>query len=313
MPNPEIVLQELVVSSGWLTGNENIRGISQRFRLLTKKQSLALKPRHCLLNSTPTSAAPPPLSHLRFHLKMPSTNRPLCLWAAPRTVSTAFDKMMRERQDHKVFTEPFSYAWYFGPERLSPRYSLEYPCKTFSSVLASIRKTTRPPSSLPVFVKEMPYQLGPLLRPDVLLSFHGSLLIRHPAWVLPSLHRMWPDFTDHETGYPALVSVLSMLRNAGESPAVIDSDDLRNNPEAVVGQWCDAVGIERRPDALNWQPGMPDDWVLWRPWFERAAQSTCFLPPDHRGPPPVDERLARRIDAVRPLFRQLEVHKVHVA
>lgn len=265
---------------------------------------------------------------------MSSTDRPLCLWAAPRTVSTAFDKMMRQREDHKVFTEPFSCkfafltsfqsqlntpthqsdnllnssdAWYFGPERVSRRYGVEYLDKNFRHVFDTVLRAA---SSSSVFVKEMPYQLGPLLRRDVVRSFHGSLLIRHPAWVLPSLHRMWPDFTDVETGYTSLVTVLAMLREAGEEPAVIDSDDLRQDPKAVVGEWCDRVGIPRRPDALSWEPGMPDDWQLWRPWFEKAAQSTCFLPPAGKDPPNVDERLARRIDAVRPLYRQLEVHKV---
>lgn len=156
----------------------------------------------------------------------------------------------------------------------------------------------------------MPYQLGPLLRPDVILSFSGSLLIRHPAWVVPSLSRMWDDFTEEESGYPALVKVLAMLRNAGETPQVIDSDDLRRDPEAVVGKWCDSVGIERRPDALNWEPGMPEDWHVWGPWFTKASQSTCFLPPSTEEPPLVDERLARRIDALRPLYSHLESYKL---
>ena len=192
---------------------------------------------------------------------------------------------------------------------MSPRFGLEFPEKNFSAVLNSIRERA---THLPVFMKEMPYQLGPLLRPDVIRSFRGSLLIRHPVWVLPSLSQMWPDFTDEESGYHALSRVLTILQNSGETPQVIDSDDLRRDPVEVVGQWCDYVGIPRRPDALNWQPGMPDDWRVWGRWFTRASQSTCFLPPSTGEPPAVDERLARRIDALRPLYRQLEAHKMRV-
>lgn len=47
---------------------------------------------------------------------MKASERPLCLWAAPRTVSTAFDRMMRQRGDHTVLTEPFSCKYLFFPQ-----------------------------------------------------------------------------------------------------------------------------------------------------------------------------------------------------
>ena len=46
----------------------------------------------------------------------------LALWATPRTVSTAFERMVMERGDLHVTTEPFSLAYYHGAEAPSARF-----------------------------------------------------------------------------------------------------------------------------------------------------------------------------------------------
>lgn len=235
--------------------------------------------------------------------------KPLALWATPRTVSTAFDKMMRTRGDHRVRTEPFSIAYYLGPEQRSERFPVSRPDATFERVLDEVRRQA---ASGPMFVKEMPYQLGPLLGPEVLSAFHGTFLIRDPAHALPSLAGHWADFTDDEAGYLAQHRAWELLRDQGEEPVVIDSDDLRADPEAVVGAWCDAVGIERRPDALSWTPGTPDEWRVWESWMTRAAASTGFAPPEDVPAPVVDAGLAARIDGCRPLYAALAEHRLRI-
>jgi hypothetical protein len=236
-----------------------------------------------------------------------NTRRILALWSAPRTVSTAFDKMMRTRGDHLVRTEPFSVAYYFGPEQQSRRFVVSHRDTTFTQVLEELREQCK---QGPVFIKEMAYQLGPMLRPDVLRDFHGSFLIRDPARALPSLAEQWPDFTDQEAGYIAQHELWTMLREAGQDPAVIDSDDLRRDPEAVVGAWCDAVGIPRRPDALDWEPSMPQEWRIWEQWMTNAATSTGFGPPDPRPPPTVDAAMQQRIARCRPIYDELHAHRL---
>jgi hypothetical protein len=222
-------------------------------------------------------------------------------------VSTAFDKMMRTRGDHLVRTEPFSIAYYLGPEQRSPRFAVTHPEASFERVLDQV---LRQADGGPVFVKEMPYQLGPPLSPEVVAAFRGTFLIRDPAHALPSLARHWSDFTDDEAGYAAQHAAWTMMRELGEEPVVIDSDDLRADPEAVVGAWCDAVGIQRRPDALRWTPGMPDEWRVWESWMTRAAESTGFAPPDRVDPPPVDAVMAERIAASRPYYAALAEHRL---
>lgn len=234
-------------------------------------------------------------------------SKPIALWATPRTVSTAFDKMMRTRGDIRVFTEPFSFAYYMGPDKLSPRYEISAPDVTFESVLQNILGAVK---EGPVFVKDMAYQLGPMLTGEVLSKFKCTFLIRDPARALCSMSKVWPDFTDDEAGYVKQHEAWNILRQQGNEPIVIDSDDLRRDPEFVIGAWCDAVGLPRRPDALNWEPGMPDDWLVWGEWFQTVSKTTGFLPPEVTDPPVPSDALAKKIAACRPLYDELAVNRI---
>jgi hypothetical protein len=213
--------------------------------------------------------------------------------------------MMRTRGDHRVHTEPFSIAYYLGPQKCSGRYETSHPEAGFDEVLSAVLATTGP-----AFVKEMPYQLGPLLNADVVGRFDGSFLIRDPAYALPSLARVWPDFTDDETGYAAQHLAWTLLRSAGEDPPIIDSDELCGDPLTVVGAWCDAVGIERRPDALVWEPGMPEEWKIWEEWVTSAASTRGFLSSRPGPPAEISVELAHRIDRCRPFYEELHEHRL---
>lgn len=165
-----------------------------------------------------------------------------------------------------------------------------------------------------VFVKEIAYQIGPLLKSkEAVLSFKGSLLIRHPAWVVPSFHRVWPNkFSEEMVSYQALHDLLGVMQNAGEKVVVMESDDLRNHPEKVVSAWCANMGIPARLDALRWDKGMPAEWHTWSEWFKRTSESTGFIPSTAGDHPPLSERLAKIVDANRPLYHALEAHKLQV-
>ncbi|MEL7172405.1 MAG: hypothetical protein AAFN05_05495, partial [Pseudomonadota bacterium] len=64
----------------------------------------------------------------------------VALWAVPRSTSTAFEWMMRQRGDMTCFHEPFGEAWYQGEAPLWPRAtpdSLRTPGLTLASVEAA--------------------------------------------------------------------------------------------------------------------------------------------------------------------------------
>lgn len=232
--------------------------------------------------------------------------RPIALWATPRSASTAFDKMVRTRGDLDVLTEPFSVPYYDGPEQRSARFPVTEPDATFEATLAAVLGSDRPR-----FVKEMAYQLGPLLRPEVLERFTSSFLVRDPAWAIPSLLRVWPDATLAEAGYEAQFAAFEVVTEArGAPPPVLDTDDLRREPEGAVERWCAAVGVDHRPHALHWEPGMPGGWERWSGWFEAAAASTGFAPPTDGPPPRLVGRAAELAERCRPAYEEMAAHRL---
>jgi hypothetical protein len=232
--------------------------------------------------------------------------RPIALWATPRTASTAFDKMVRTRGDLAVLTEPFSVPYYDGPEQRSTRFPVTEPAATFEATLAAVLGSDRPR-----FVKEMAYQLGPLLRPEVLERFTSSFLVRDPAWAVPSLLRVWPDATREEAGYDAQLAAFELVTEIqGAPPPVLDTDDLRREPDGAVERWCAAVGLDHRPEALRWEPGMPEGWERWSTWFEAAAASTGFTPPPDGPHPPLAGRAAELVEQCRPAYDAMAARRL---
>jgi hypothetical protein len=86
-------------------------------------------------------------------------NQPVALWAVPRSISTASERVFVERDDFDVFHEPFSASYYYSEDRLSDRYSnvkLEAG-HNYQNVLASILESREGR----VFVKDMAYHGTP--------------------------------------------------------------------------------------------------------------------------------------------------------
>lgn len=233
----------------------------------------------------------------------------LALWATPRTVSTAFERMMIERGDHVVLDEPWSRAYYFGPERQSDRFALTFPEATYAAVEAGVLAAG---AESAVFVKDMAYHAAPGVTDDALASMTHTFLVRAPRAALASLHRRWPDFTDDEVGYAAQRSLFErVVRLTGSTPAVIDSDALRADPDRVVAEWARRVGIDHCPRSLRWEPGMRPEWQLWRDWYENVAASTGFAPPSpHEPGDTVGHRLAGLLPAADDAYEVLRRHAI---
>jgi hypothetical protein len=202
----------------------------------------------------------------------------IALWATPRTVSTAFERMVIARGDHLVLDEPWSRSYYFGPERRSGRYPLVFPESTPAAVEEGVLAAAE--SHDRVFVKDMAYHAAPVISDEALDAMVHTFLVRDPAAALRSLRREWPDYTDDEAGYDAQLALFRRIANrTGRRPHVIDSDELRSDPATVVGDWCAAVGLDHRPGSLRWTSGMRPEWQLWRDWYADAAASSGFAPP----------------------------------
>lgn len=199
------------------------------------------------------------------------------LWTIPRSRSTAFERMMIERGDHHVVDEPYSARYYLSESSLSNRFSEVVPDSEPDEILSRLKEAAK---HRPVFVKDMAYQARGLITPEFVGNFTNTFLVREPVSAVASLSLKWPDFTEEEAGYTALLEAFHIVtETTGEKPHVVEADELARNPERTAAEYCKAVGIEFVPDSLNWAPGMADEWVRWQDWYSGVAESTGFQVP----------------------------------
>ncbi len=241
--------------------------------------------------------------------------RILALWALPRSTSTAFEWMMRTRGDFSCWHEPFGEAWYHGEDRRWPRATRDDPVRaglTFASVWHELRADA---ANGPVFMKDFPHYTRHMWSDTFLESFTHSFLIRDPAKVLASMHARWPEFLIEETGFAEQRELFDRIaRRDGAPPPVIDSDDLLEDPVAVVAAWCRSVGIEFLPRALTWEPGARDavSWYDRGSWHDKLQRSDG-LKPQPRSYVDIGEApawLRRMHDELLPHYRALAAHRL---
>jgi hypothetical protein len=205
-------------------------------------------------------------------------NRVIALWAVPRSVSTAFEQMMRARGDFRVLHEPFLPYYYYGEERVNDHFAdgIEPdPSHDWRAILEHIRDEAR---QEPVFFKDMAYYLSRCMSPELLRNFDNAFLVRDPERSLPSLFRLLPEATLEETGFEQQLRLMRMVDEETDQPlVVVDAERLRQDPGPEVERFCGSMGLEFKPEALEWDEGEPDeDWRPWRAWHNEAIHSTGF-------------------------------------
>ncbi|XP_071956230.1 uncharacterized protein [Antedon mediterranea] len=216
------------------------------------------------------------------------------LWCIPRTVSTAFEKCMSNLDDVQIINEPYVSAYIFGPEMKQPLESFaeneeKIIAKTTKVDLGfdagwdtnkATYKFTKEnlleaeyQGKKVVFVKDMAYGIAWKLHmlPE---GYRHAFLIRNPIKVFTS----WKKVLDklgkvHSTEFSLESKGNNMLPENyffGESvqlyehlvktgiepnPMIIDSDDLLENPEFILKQFCKHTGIQYKDELLSWNAG----------------------------------------------------------
>ena len=199
-------------------------------------------------------------------------SKPVALWAVPRSISTALERVFVERGDFKVFHEPFSVSYYYSPDRRSDRFAeteakQEYGYAEILALMLSVENRA-------VYFKDMAYHIAGIMSREFVSRFTNTFIIRDPAPVISSLSRFWPDFTPEEIGYEQQHRLFGLAVENGEEPAVVDAADLIRDPEGTIEAYCEKIGVPFVAEALSWQPGPVPDWEMWTEWHEEAQEST---------------------------------------
>lgn len=229
----------------------------------------------------------------------------VALWAVPRSVSSAFERSFIERDDTLVLHEPFSHAYYHGPDRRSSRFAAQEPDEAHAGE-ATVERTLNVSEAPILFVKDMAYQVLPFARPDFFLSLTNSFLIRQPREALASLHRMWPDFSEEEAGYAAQARLFDLVSgDLGQPTIVVDATDFRNRPEAIMRAYCEAIGVPFFEGALSWESGPLDLFAPWADWHRAVERSRGVGPPEPGPAQALPAHVERMVERAMPHYEHL--------
>ncbi|MEM6579170.1 MAG: hypothetical protein AAF678_11815 [Pseudomonadota bacterium] len=196
------------------------------------------------------------------------------LWCHPRSVSTAFERIMRERGDLDVLHEPFMYHHYLT--RADGLFADFQPEPGHPTRYEDIRQMILTRSQVqPVFFKDMAYYVDADLPrdPDFAGAMTHAFLVRDPAESILSYHRRQPDFTCQELGLVAQLALYDALVEQEHRPLVLTADQLRSHPEVTLGRYWAHVGLPFETQAFHWQTEVPEDWRAVSAWHERAVSS----------------------------------------
>ena len=151
---------------------------------------------------------------------------------------------------------------------------------------------------------------------EILEQFHFTFLIRHPRNSIPSFLRccvppllertQFHSFMPSEAGYTELKALFDYCKDTGMvGPAVcghdnsgvnaapgqpqicvIDADDLLDDPEGILRQYCDSIGLEFSKEMLTWDSEEShqfarEQFEKWDGWHDDAIGSKDLKPRQH--------------------------------
>jgi hypothetical protein len=236
----------------------------------------------------------------------------IAMWSGPRNLSTAMMRSFGSRADTYVSDEPF-YGCFLkdtGAKHPMREEVIAAMDCDWRSVMASLRGDASDGS--PVwFQKHMWHHMaGPVGYGDF-DGFTHAFLIREPERMIASYLRKREVAAFEDFGLERQAEFFERgAERLGRAPPVVDASDVLANPQSVLTQLCEALGIPWETAMLAWEPGPRPTDGPWAPhWYAAVEASSGFGPPDTDAVelPDEDRRLA---DRCRPYYDRLAGYRL---
>lgn len=222
----------------------------------------------------------------------------IAMWSGPRNLSTAMMYSFGNRADFTVMDEPF-YAPYLAAT------GFDHPMR--DEILAAhecdpekVAENCLKTGGAHVYMKHMPHHMVdgfPMAWANDCVNIH---LIRHPARVIASYaaKREAPSLDD--IGFRQQAELFDHIGGL-----VIDSADIRANPEKMLRSLCAAIDLPFDPVMLSWPAGpRPQDGVWASHWYGAVHKSTGFAGAE--GPlPTLSGDAATLLDQAMPYYEKM--------
>ena len=194
----------------------------------------------------------------------------IAMWSGPRNLSTAMMYSFGNRPDFTAVDEPFYGAYLHATGLTHPMgaeviASQETDPKQVAAACAADPAQHR-------YMKHMPHHMLDGVPLDWTQDCVNVHLIRHPARVIASYAAKRENPTLEDIGYVQQTALYDKIGGL-----VIDSHDIRENPEAALRVLCDAIDLPFDASMLHWPAGpKPFDGVWASHWYGAVHRSTGF-------------------------------------
>ena len=230
----------------------------------------------------------------------------IAMWSGPRNLSTAMMYAFGNRPDFAIWDEPF-YAPYLAKTGYDHPMAAEIiaahesdPEKVAERCLDTI------PAQKPHFyMKHMPHHMidgFPTVWAKECVNIH---LIRHPARVIASYGVKRSDITDDDIGFRQQAELFDQIGGI-----VIDSAEIRQDPENMLKKLCSAIDLPFDPAMLSWSAGPRADDGIWAAhWYNAVHKSTGFAGAE--GDLPIlTGRDVNLLENALPYYEKMAAHKI---
>jgi len=171
----------------------------------------------------------------------------IAMWSGPRNLSTAMLYSFGNRADFKAWDEPF-YAPYLVATGIDHPLRDEVLAEHETDAQTVGRSIQEASGNL--YMKHMGFHMQPTFPMDWAQECVNVHLIRHPARVVASYSAKRENPTLRDIGFEQQVEVYEQFPGP-----VIDSADVRRDPEGVLKKLCAEIGLAFDPAMLSWPAG----------------------------------------------------------
>jgi len=225
----------------------------------------------------------------------------IAMWSGPRNLSTAMMYAFGNRADFAVWDEPFYAPYLLATGEDHPMTADIITTHETNPDAVAARCAGDIPQGKPHFyMKHMPHHMIDGFPLDWTRDCINIHLIRHPARVIASYGVKRETITGHDIGFAAQAALYDQIGGV-----VIDSADIRQDPESMLKKLCTAIDLPFDPTMLMWDAGPRDEDGVWAShWYNAVHKSTCFAGAE--GPLPVlTDHAATLCENALPHFRRL--------
>lgn len=208
-------------------------------------------------------------------------NKIMFLIAPPRSLSTAFLRMMGERNDVTVMNEPNCCVYNRNHYPHSRHMYSEDALTTYQEAKNKIFALAHDKH---VFVKEMSFSFEEFItaKPDLMTNpnVYFTFLLRDPHPCIISYYKKIPGHTidfiipnfKQLTGFPSLYNSFRLIQDgAVNKPFIINAEDLYTHTKETVQAFCQYVQLPYHDKHLGWS-NLGETFTGFETWQENKQQ-----------------------------------------